>query len=226
MDHVLLAGPPAELAPLQSQLEGGAVLVERAQELEQAIRSSRAAVVVVADSLCNAPLLRRIRHAHSDRMFVAWLPRTASARAAELLEQGYIEVLSPAMARPELSARLRNARERRPLGRHEPASLGPLAVDAAHGLASWAGADLGLTRRERAVLQALVEAAPGTVRREDLYRSVWGYAMARGDRTVDVNVTRLRAKLAAVTDELVVATEPGVGYRVELRQAAVPVTAL
>jgi DNA-binding response OmpR family regulator len=45
--------------------------------------------------------------------------------------------------------------------------------------------------------------------------------MARGDRSVDVNVTRLRAKLADVAERrLEITTQTGVGYRLELTDAA------
>jgi DNA-binding response OmpR family regulator len=43
--------------------------------------------------------------------------------------------------------------------------------------------------------------------------------MARGDRSVDVNVKRLRTKLAAeVGAPISIETEPGVGYRLGLSQ--------
>lgn len=229
MDEVLLAGPTDELAPVRSALEqlpSAIRTIERAAEVEQAVRSSRASLLVFVDGYCESGLVARLQRTYPDRLFLVWLPRAASARSAELLEQGYVEVLSPAMSSAELVARLRNVESRRPALRREPMSLGLLTVDAAHGIASWGESDLRLTRRERELLQALVEAASATVRREDLYRTVWGYAMARGDRAVDVNVRRLRAKLAAVTDDLAVATEPGIGYRLELRSTDVAVTAL
>ena len=62
----------------------------------------------------------------------------------------------------------------------------------------------------------LAESAGRTVPRERLYRQVWGYTMARGDRSVDVNVKRLRDKLAAVPGMAVeIRTQAGVGYRLE-----------
>jgi DNA-binding response OmpR family regulator len=67
-----------------------------------------------------------------------------------------------------------------------------------------------------------VRAQGSTVRRGHLYRIVWGYAMARGDRTVDVNVKRLRDKLAGqIGNPVTVETEPGVGYRLVVASDAV-----
>ena len=50
--------------------------------------------------------------------------------------------------------------------------------------------------------------------REEIYQRVWGYAMARGDRSVDVFVRKLRQKLEkASPDWRYIHTHFGVGYR-------------
>ena len=58
------------------------------------------------------------------------------------------------------------------------------------------GDSLELTRREFELLQVLAEASGKVIEREEIYQRVWGYAMAHGDRSVDVFVRKLRAKLA------------------------------
>ncbi|MDP8910984.1 MAG: helix-turn-helix domain-containing protein [Actinomycetota bacterium] len=51
--------------------------------------------------------------------------------------------------------------------------------------------------------------------------------MPRGDRSVDVNVKRLRAKLARLNEApIAITTQPGVGYRLELAPEQTTVTAL
>ena len=62
------------------------------------------------------------------------------------------------------------------------------------------------------------------MRRETIYRLVWGWAMPRGDRTVDVNVKRLRAKLGKSGADAEIRTHPGVGYALEVRVAGEPVS--
>ena len=50
--------------------------------------------------------------------------------------------------------------------------------------------------------------------REEVYQRVWGYTMARGDRSVDVFVRKLRQKLELVSPGWrYVHTHFGVGYR-------------
>ena len=50
--------------------------------------------------------------------------------------------------------------------------------------------------------------------REEIYQRVWGYAMARGDRSVDVFVRKLRQKLEKASPSWrYLHTHFGVGYR-------------
>ena len=52
------------------------------------------------------------------------------------------------------------------------------------------------------------------LQREEIYQAVWGYAMAHGDRSVDVFVRKVRLKLeAASPDWSYIHTHFGVGYR-------------
>lgn len=194
-------------------------LVRSVGEAELARRSGR------VDAVLAAAEVAELRSRFGDTVVAAWLPARSTERAAELLELGVDEVLDGTMGARELLARVA-ALVRRAPAPAAVAGFGPLLVDPNRGEATWRGQRLQLTPRERGVLRVLAEAQGATVRREALYRTVWGYSMVRGDRTVDVNVKRLRAKLSAVTGELQVATEAGVGYRLELRPAAAVVTDL
>jgi DNA-binding response OmpR family regulator len=89
--------------------------------------------------------------------------------------------------------------------------LGDLAVDRAARRVWVAGEEVHLAPLEFDLLATLA-AEPGTVRtREDLMSEVWGWADARGTRTLDTHVRALRAKIGAAR----VRTVHGVGYAVE-----------
>jgi DNA-binding winged helix-turn-helix (wHTH) protein len=63
--------------------------------------------------------------------------------------------------------------------------------------------------------------------RETIYQRVWGYAMAHGDRSVDVFIRKLRQKLEKRSpDWEYIHTHFGVGYRFdpEPSAGAVPAT--
>jgi DNA-binding response OmpR family regulator len=70
-----------------------------------------------------------------------------------------------------------------------------------------------LTAREFEILKLLAE-SDRVLRREEIYERVWGYAMAHGDRSVDVFVRKLRQKLRAASPGWsYIHTHFGVGYR-------------
>jgi DNA-binding response OmpR family regulator len=76
------------------------------------------------------------------------------------------------------------------------------------------GQSIGLTRREFELLQVLADAEGRVIEREDIYQKVWGYAMAHGDRSVDVFVRKLRQKLQRHSASWrYIHTHFGVGYR-------------
>ena len=76
------------------------------------------------------------------------------------------------------------------------------------------GQSVGLTRREYELLALLARAEGRVLEREEIYQQVWGYAMVRGDRSVDVFVGKIRGKLTARSPAWrYVHTHIGVGYR-------------
>jgi DNA-binding response OmpR family regulator len=81
------------------------------------------------------------------------------------------------------------------------------------------GQALDLTRREFELIQALAAAQGRVMDREVLYQRVWGYAMAQGDRSVDVFVRKLRQKLERFSPSWTyIHTHVGIGYRFDPEQ--------
>src|SRR5687768_14165870 len=97
-----------------------------------------------------------------------------------------------------------------------PMVVGELEVRADQFQAFVRGSSIDLTRREFEVLQLLAEANGQVLQREEIYQRVWGYTMARGDRSVDVFVRKVRQKLEkASPDWDYIHTHFGIGYRFE-----------
>lgn len=95
-----------------------------------------------------------------------------------------------------------------------PVVAGELEIRADQFQAFVRDRSLDLTRREFEVLQLLAEAKGQVLQREEIYQRVWGYAMARGDRSVDVFVRKVRQKLEAASPEWeYIHTHFGIGYR-------------
>jgi len=117
-----------------------------------------------------------------------------------------------AMARIEAVSRRR--RRGRPDAEAGPLVAGELEIRADRFQAFVSGGSLDLTRREFELLHLLAEAKGQVLERETIYQRVWGYAMAHGDRSVDVFVRKLRQKLEKRSPGWsYIHTHFGVGYR-------------
>ncbi|HEU4599059.1 MAG TPA: response regulator transcription factor [Solirubrobacterales bacterium] len=76
------------------------------------------------------------------------------------------------------------------------------------------GRPLALTMRELQLLTTLAGHPQRIMTREELFTEVWGTAPRREDRSVDVYVSRLRAKLSeALPGTQLIHTHNGIGYR-------------
>ncbi|HET7802393.1 MAG TPA: response regulator transcription factor [Humibacillus xanthopallidus] len=97
-------------------------------------------------------------------------------------------------------------------------TVADVVVDRASRRVTVAGSEVHLTPLEFDLLLALA-AEPGAVRgRDDLMQEVWGWADARGTRTLDSHVKALRSKIGADR----VRTVHGVGYALEVSQRQDP----
>lgn len=123
----------------------------------------------------------------------------------------------------EAIARIEAVTRRHRRGRHEtessPVLAGELEIRPDRFQAFVAGESLDLTRREFELLHLLAGTQGQVLERETIYQRVWGYAMAHGDRSVDVFIRKLRQKLEKRSPEWeYIHTHFGVGYRFDPEQ--------
>jgi DNA-binding response OmpR family regulator len=120
----------------------------------------------------------------------------------------------PEEAIARIEAVSRRPRRSRPHAEVGPMVAGELEIRGDQFQAFVAGGSLDLTRREFELLMLLAEAKGQVLEREAIYQRVWGYAMAHGDRSVDVFVRKLRQKLEKRSPGWsYIHTHFGVGYR-------------
>jgi DNA-binding response OmpR family regulator len=97
---------------------------------------------------------------------------------------------------------------------HEVLREGGLEVRPEEFLALAHGHPLALTVRELSLLAALVRRSGRIVSREELFAVVWGRPFRKEERSVDVYVRKLRAKLEdALPEARFIHTHFGFGYR-------------
>jgi DNA-binding response OmpR family regulator len=95
-----------------------------------------------------------------------------------------------------------------------PVYAGRLEIRPADHAALVDGRPLVLTVRELQLLTELAHNAERVMTREELYHTVWGRSYKKSDRSVDVYVGRLRAKLnRALPGRRFIHTHTGIGYR-------------
>ena len=127
----------------------------------------------------------------------------------------------------EVMARIEAVVRRRRIGSGStvegPVLAGELEIRADQFQAFVGGESIGLTRREYELLSLLAGREGNVLERETIYQEVWGYAMAHGDRSVDVFVRKLRGKLEKRSSGFrYIHTHFGIGYRFSPEPAAGP----
>jgi DNA-binding response OmpR family regulator len=118
----------------------------------------------------------------------------------------------------EVIARMQSVvrRRRRSTGKAatKPVSAGEVEIRSDRFQAFVGSHSIDLTRREFELIELLAAAEGRVLEREDIYSSLWGYAMVRGDRSVDVFVRKLRQKLEKASPKWrYIHTHFGIGYR-------------
>ena len=154
--------------------------------------------------------------------------RSTVAQRVRGLRLGVDDWISKPCHPEEAIARIEAVARRRRRGRSSASESGPLVageleIRADQFQAFVSGDSLDLTRREFELLHLLADAEGQVLEREAVYQRVWGYAMAHGDRSVDVFIRKLRQKLERRSPGWsYIHTHFGVGYRFDPEAVAGP----
>lgn len=185
-------------------------------QAQQIARTEVRGLIVLSEDIASESAIRRLTREHPTTQVFVWSNILSSKARGMLMLAGALDILSDRMSDQELFARLSKGSGGHSL-RQQQTSIGALTVDSFRGEATWNGQRMGLTNRERDVLDVLMLEQGQTLRREVIYERVWGHTMPSGDRNVDVNVKRLRNKLAAVTGgAATIETINRIGYHLQL----------
>jgi two-component system, OmpR family, response regulator len=134
---------------------------------------------------------------------------------AEALEGGADAYLTKPFSFVVLRAHLHALDRRGSAGRGDPNVLevGDVSLDHRLGRCTRAGQVIELSRREHALLCALLVRAGETVSKEELLRDVWGDGFDGDPNIVEVYIGYLRRKLDTPFERHSIETYRGAGYR-------------
>ncbi|MEH6684539.1 MAG: winged helix-turn-helix domain-containing protein [Qipengyuania sp.] len=140
---------------------------------------------------------------------------------AQLLDHGLGDALGSQVAHVELDARLSRIHGQA-AGLPRRIQAGPVLLDLFHRDGRLHGRWLGLHPREFALLWRLAETPGQQVTRTQLLRDVWRLDHVPETNSLEVHVSRLRAKLHVSRCGWLVETHPQGGYRLAADGVAPP----
>lgn len=196
------------------------VVLRSAPPVEEIAAMRVDALVVDVELLgrSGAEFIERVAGATPTLGIVVATGRSSVAQRVRALRLGADDWIAKPCHPEEVLARVEAVVRRRRGARggegRAPVVAGELEIRADRFQAYAGGRSAELTRREFEVLALLADAQGRVLQREELYQRAWGYAMAHGDRSVDVFVRKLRQKLEAASPAWrYIHTHFGVGYR-------------
>jgi DNA-binding response OmpR family regulator len=135
------------------------------------------------------------------------------------LALGADDYLSKPFHFPELVLRIRALARRKPTAQARTLKAAGIELDQLARTVTREGRQLDLSAKELAVLEALLNASPGTLSAERLLERAWDENTDPFTNAVRVTIGRLRRKLG---EPNIIENTPGIGYRITTDDANTP----
>lgn len=201
-------------------LESAGFTVDVCDDGDQAYRfaTTRQYDVIVLDIMLpgrdGLSILANLRKAKNSVPVILVTARTTLDERLQGLNLGADDYLTKPFFVEELIARI-HAVTRRSAGTPQSIlQVGDLIVNLINREVRLAKERIELTAREFSLLECLMRSPGRVLTRTYLLEHLWGYSFDPGTNLVEVNVQRLRKKLAEAGDEVgLIETVRGVGYR-------------
>ncbi len=161
-------------------------------------------------------ITRAVRERHPTQAVLILTAKGAEADVLEGFAAGADDYVTKPFSVAQLLARVEALLRRVGRAPRDQFAVGPATIDAGALVAELDGRRADLSARDVEVLGFLAERPGVVVTREELLQGVWGYQKVERveTRCVDMHISKLRRKLAEITDVDLVETVRGAGYRV------------
>ena len=219
--RVLIADDDQRLGPLlvrgMASDSISADLVSSGQEAIVRATATDYAVIVTEITLPDLDgfeVCQRIRHEQVDAPILILSSRDTVEDRIHGLDCGADDYVGKPFAFRELLARLRAMSRRGPIPRRVVLQAGDLRLNAARHEVTREDTRIDLSRKEFAVLEAMMREPGRVVSRFELLEQAWGYHYENRSNVVEVYVRYLREKIDRPFERHSLQTVRGVGYRI------------
>jgi len=162
-------------------------------------------------------LLRELRRRGDKTPTLMLTARDTIDNRVEGLDAGADDYLVKPFAFPELLARVRALLRRPPLQTGTALQVGDLEMDTAKRIVRRNGRPIEFSPREYAVLEYLMRHPNQVLTRTQIGEHVWNFDFYNESNVVDVYIGYLRRKIGKGSDQPLIHTIRGVGYRISDR---------
>jgi DNA-binding response OmpR family regulator len=166
------------------------------------------------------PLVQALRRKSRDTPVLVLTGDTDKSALVMALDAGADDYITKPIDFDVFKARVRALVRRGGARRTEQLTVGNLVLNRLTREALVAGTPLHLTPRELSILEHFLLHAGEVVARTELLEKVMDMSFDPGTNVVDVNVTRLRKKLAGAGATVVITSRRGIGFVLSARSAA------
>jgi two-component system, OmpR family, response regulator len=169
---------------------------------------------VMLPDLDGFQVCRALRDDNTSAPVLMLTARDAIDDRVQGLDSGADDYLVKPFSFVELLARVRAMSRRGPIQRTVMLEVGDLRLDSARHQVWRGDTPIDLSRKEYAILEALMRHAGDVLSRFDLLEQVWGYDYENRSNIVEVYIRYLREKIDRPFERNTLQTVRGVGYRV------------
>jgi two-component system, OmpR family, response regulator len=169
---------------------------------------------VMLPDLDGFQVCRALRDDNTSAPVLMLTARDAIDDRVQGLDSGADDYLVKPFSFVELLARVRAMSRRGPIQRTVMLEVGDLRLDSARHQVWRGDTPIDLSRKEYAILEALMRHAGDVLSRFDLLEQVWGYDYENRSNIVEVYIRYLREKIDRPFGRNTLQTVRGVGYRV------------
>ena len=186
-----------------------------AEGLDYALAKTYDAILldIMLPKLNGLEVLRELRNQRIKTPVLLLTARDGVDDRVQGLDSGADDYLAKPFAFPELLARLRALLRRPPLQSDAILQVGDLEMDVSRHEVRRAGQIIELSQREFALLELLLRHPNQVLTRTQIMEHVWNFNFYAETKVVDVYIGYLRRKLEDDSDNPLIQTVRGVGYK-------------